>query len=335
LPPEAMRDGKPVRYMKSLNQVEPRHLISELPHMILESGAYYIDKRLIATGTTDGIIIAADDVDIDLKNMSIMGRPGSTNSSGIVVAGDVRNVSIHDGTIGGWNGWGIDGINMAGCKLRRLEVKGCGKGGVRVGGDSELALCRVADCQGVGIEVGADCFVRDCRSVRNRIVGIMVGGSSSVRECSVHSTQGEGIKCAGSAVVKECVAIDNHINGIAVDTGCCVIGNNCIGNGHGETNGAGIVAIGRGNRIENNNVVGNNIGVRVSGSGNRIQNNHMLDSNIGFKDEGNHNLVVRNSAGGAGIPFETSADSSNGDIVLQPSGNFVVSNSWANFVIGN
>src|ERR1700733_13714764 len=73
--------GTPAPTMKSLDQVQPRTLISSLPFTISAPGSYYLTANLTVTGTGNGIVVTADNVTIDLNGFAMI----LTNPSGGIV----------------------------------------------------------------------------------------------------------------------------------------------------------------------------------------------------------------------------------------------------------
>lgn len=59
--------GPPAPTMKTLDQVEPRTLISSLPYVISTPGSYALATNLTGVAAAEGITITADDVVPDLK----------------------------------------------------------------------------------------------------------------------------------------------------------------------------------------------------------------------------------------------------------------------------
>ena len=76
--------GPPGPMMKTLGQIEPRTPISTLPFTIAESGSYYLTKNLTGAAATDGLIVQADNVAVDLNGFTLAGAPNS--KSGILVS---------------------------------------------------------------------------------------------------------------------------------------------------------------------------------------------------------------------------------------------------------
>src|SRR5688572_18815184 len=67
--------GPPSPTFKTLQQVEPRAPITNLPFTISQPGSYYLTTNL--TSATTGITIAASGVTLDLLGFELAGVPGS------------------------------------------------------------------------------------------------------------------------------------------------------------------------------------------------------------------------------------------------------------------
>src|SRR2546421_208449 len=85
--------------MKSLDQVEARTPIDPsqpgfaLPYTISQAGSYYLTANMTAAGATAGIIIAADDVTLNLNGFALTG--GSSGSAkGVDVPAARKNLTI-------------------------------------------------------------------------------------------------------------------------------------------------------------------------------------------------------------------------------------------------
>ena len=53
-PDEALLGGAPVAVMKSLDQVEPRKVIMNLPYVISQPGSYYLASNLVGIAEAHG-----------------------------------------------------------------------------------------------------------------------------------------------------------------------------------------------------------------------------------------------------------------------------------------
>lgn len=92
--------GPPAPTMKTLGQLEPRIPISNLPYTIKDSGSYYLTGNLAST--TNGIVIHADNVTLDLMGFTLSGD-GGAESNGIHVEGSSGNERYNLVIKGGWS----------------------------------------------------------------------------------------------------------------------------------------------------------------------------------------------------------------------------------------
>jgi parallel beta-helix repeat protein len=290
-PAEALQNGQPRAHMKTLDQIEPRTLITQLPYSITNSGSYYLARPMAGSPFSNGVTIAASHVKLDLCGFSIDG--GTTDSlCGVFVGGQAFNVSIRNGIIRGWGGFGVLATNAKDAVLADLKAFDNGHGGLYVGDNALIERC-AAYGNGVsappvnppwsdGIRAGAYSTIKDCKAMHNKGAGIHAYFHSRVAGCTASdSMNANGIWAEDFCTVTDCTAARNRSVGISVYSQCRVAGNTCAGNG--VTNDmtppdgmvAGICVQGNNSVIERNNVTGNGIGIEVidSAFGNLIVNN--------------------------------------------------------------
>jgi len=127
---------------------EPRIPVESLPgsvnalHVISESGSYYLAENLQGQSGKHGIVIAADNVDLDLGGFHVLGVPGSL--SGII--SDRQNVTVFDGTLLGW-GTAVDFENASRFILWDVVSMGAGADAFSVGSHGQVYDC---DAYGAG-----------------------------------------------------------------------------------------------------------------------------------------------------------------------------------------
>lgn len=134
-PDSAFSNGVPFARMKTLDQLEPRSPIFRLPHVIDTPGSYYLTGSLNMEEFpgSNGITIACGDVRVDLNGFSLYGGSNSMhairdNSS---ASGEVYNVSVYNGAIIGWGGWGMNCPSMGESEITRVKFYENGAGGGR------------------------------------------------------------------------------------------------------------------------------------------------------------------------------------------------------------
>jgi hypothetical protein len=214
--------GAPAPTMKTLAQIEPRTPISSAPFIISSPGSYYLTTNLTGAASGYGITISANNVTVDLNGFALQGVPSSLE--GIYLSGTSTNVTVRNGSISGWGGYGVYFGNYGNASqnlvLEHLTVS--------------------ANYSGI---YGANCVVQNCQSSDNSYYGIYVA-SGTVSHCLVQNNAYSGIYVDGP--------------------GSEVIGNHCIGNNPStNTYSAGIFINDSNNRIEDNHITAGNNGIMM------------------------------------------------------------------------
>ncbi len=139
-PSEAFDDeGNPVSNMKSLNVVEPRQPIQSLPCIITNPGAYYLTKNMSGSSSNVGIQIECGDVQIDLNGFALIGATDS--GDGIRVIGTNENISIRNGSVREWSGFGINAPGADDGTVQDIKANRNGFGGIRFGVGAMITAC--------------------------------------------------------------------------------------------------------------------------------------------------------------------------------------------------
>lgn len=323
--------GQDSGVMKTIEQVEPRIVISSLPYFITNSGSYYLTCKLVATNATAGITISADDVKLDLNGFSLNGMTNQNTSqngcSGIWIANNPPhyNIIIKNGVIRGWGWYGIFGTNASETTIENVKLYGNGLSGIVIGPNAMIDNCCLYNnghrSTGTmplnptfndGIRADDYSTVRECKARFNGGSGIYISFGGRVTGCTSCENLANGIFAESYSSIKDCLIIGNSGGGISVQSQCRVIDNTC--GRKMNTMGMGIRVDGTGNRIENNNVTGNQYGIQVTSGG-------------------SSNLITCNSASGNMYDFDMANSNLNsfGDIVPVAGGSVSNSNPWANF----
>lgn len=209
--------------MKTLNQLEPRQPISSIGYNITAPGSYYVTTNL--TGITNGIVIAADNVTLDLGGFTLT---GSGLYTGIVLLGTHTNIVIRDGTVTKF-GAGINAISANDSRFERLKVFQCSNG-FDAGTNAILADCSVTGCS-YGINTGPKAVLRHCYANNNTgvsVAGIWTGENSVIESCRATANTGtyvSGIIAMDGTTVTDCSASSNSWNGIYLGVG--TVAKNC------------------------------------------------------------------------------------------------------------
>ena len=253
--------GAPAPAMKSLQEIEPRTIISSVPFTISAPGSYYLSNNLtVATG--NAITIATNNVTLDLNGFTLSSTAAGANGSGVLINGAGENISIKDGVIQGGvtdNGSGSYGgpgfANGVYCPfgnnifVSKLAVLGCLSSGIYLNGNSTLVedcLVYAVGSRGISANIVVGSTASDCdgdgidaSSVSDSYGQTPYGGiginAENVNNCYGVSGSGTGIN-AGSSAHNSFGLSSSGYYGIYAVT---VV--NCYGTGY-STNSIGILS---------------------------------------------------------------------------------------------
>jgi len=292
------------------NRVQLNAQAITLPFTINQSGSYVLTSNLTGVIGQAGIIVAADNVTIDLNGFTLQGVPGGS-LDGIRPSGLRRNMTVVNGFVAGWDGHGITGYFNIGlgdniCDNMRIE-------GVTVSGNGNI-----------GILGRTGSLVRGCIAEGNGAGGIFTQNAGGIVEnCVARGNAGVGISIVDGAVVTGCAALNNTGSGIATGNGeITVVNCTAAGNGgHGIhagsvgrvtirgcmlkfNTGDGINVLSDSFVVENNSILNTAAGVHVGLSGNRIEANNVVSNTRGIDVDAGGNLIIRNSAKNNGTNYD-------------------------------
>jgi parallel beta-helix repeat protein len=316
--------GAPAPTMKTLDQVEPRIPIgvSTTPgdangiFNITNSGSYYLTGNVYGQTNKSGIVVAADNVTIDLCGYALIGS--TTNSlDGIRPSGTHQTIKIRNGIITGWGGNAVNasifgfppdfGASLNRCVYEDIVANDNG-GGIYAGSSSSIFRCVSRNNKGAGIRLSNSSGVcQDCLSDSNQGDGIDCAEGATVIHCSVQGNTGVGIYCGNSQqTIIGCNVRNNGGGGIFANTtlvrDCTIDGNTGYGVqivfssmiegcNIGDTTGSGIAGIslaGNGRSlIRGNNIHDNTVGITLTNNpgnciyGNTLRNTTDLDVGSG------------------------------------------------------
>ena len=273
--------------------------ISSLPLTISTPGSYYLTGNLTGVSGQNGIIIASNDVSIDMRGFTLTGVAGTGDGIRTQTPTLWRGIQIRNGTARGWGGSGF-----------QLQTA---NGGVF---DSLIAEGN----SGWGFVIGEGGTISHCTAVANAFSGVNAT-VATVSGCVSEKNGGHGYQIS-NVVLTDCVANYNTFNGV-MDTGvsrvdgCIVRGNQAIGietqssqvtdNNVQFNAGTGIDVSSVGSVIARNEVTANSQtgtgqGIRVTGDNARVEDNHVVDyagfavQDVGIAVTGAGNVVIGNSA---------------------------------------
>jgi hypothetical protein len=223
--------GAPAPTFKTLNQVEPRTnlVFASLPVTITQPGSYYITNNLTGVSGDSGIVISANNVTLDLMGFTLTGVSGSL--SGISVPAAQNNITIRNGNLVNWGGYGINASNASYCQISQIYVISNAAAGLTVGSGCLIDHCGASSNSSSGIITADSAVLNNCTSIHNGASGgsgISAGTGSTVTACvgsfnvPTNLTIGVsavGINLGSNSVIKNCSVVSNNL-GISTGAGC-------------------------------------------------------------------------------------------------------------------
>ncbi len=302
----------------NLGLAEPRIPVQSLPgsasavHQISQPGSYYLTASIPAQAGRNTIEISSDGVALDLGGFELVGAPEAL--VGILIVGLRHNISISNGVIRDWPGFGIFGDQTRNSVARHLHVLRCSQST----GAHAIYLnagCIIDRC------VGADCNATVFSLAHG---GLMYG-------CVTYSSQ-IGFKLFNGGTVQSCTSFQNSIVGFDFENDALFLDCNaerCLGHG--------FVGLARG-RFSRCRASGGLDGFRVQDSGNFLDECVATGcAGTGFALQGSGSMIGRCAASQCGTPYSIAPGNSHGPIVNAAgvgdiSGVPGANHPWSNFI---
>jgi parallel beta-helix repeat protein len=288
--------------MRTLDGVEPRIAIDELPFSINAPGSFYLVGDL--TSTTNGILVLSDDVTIDLMGYNLYG-PGAEGTHGIYL-NDRKNVVVRNGTVHGFD-YGLFASTSAGCQMLNLRVVHNAKDGISVSGSGHHVEGCLAAANGYrGIYLGEKSILKDNRAHHNGQDGILAQGSGSTVVGNVSYSNGlDGISVGTASTVIGNTAYDNGETGLSVWRACTVLDNAVYANNTANQMGDGGIYLWEDNLVKGNTVSDNRqANIYVAAEGNALEENLVSRSATGIYFAGSGNFYANTRSHGNTTAFD-------------------------------
>lgn len=206
---------------------------------------------------------------------------------------------------------GDDGFDInSGATLLNCNARRNGGDGFDVSSSSTLVSCVSRDNGNVGFRCTSGSTLQACTAALNSSEGFIITGSMAA-ECIGYANSGDGFRSSYGSL-RGCVARLNEGDGFQLEGSTLVLNCTALSNGVAASGGAGIFALGTGNRIDGNHVLSNDRGIDVDTGG---------------------NIIVRNTARGNTTDIDIAAGNDIGDIIDLSSvtGEFTTGTPWSNF----
>ena len=233
--------GPPAPTMKTLEQIEPRIPIDATrtpgdgaaTFRITAPGSYYLTGNLTGESGKIGILVAADNVTIDLNGFSMIGVGGSRAITTPPGGSAPENTTLRNGTITNWglavslgNKPRVERVNFTrntsgalACGQAALIVDciaaGNGGAGFATDGSAVIRSTIVDENAGSGIITGLGAVITNCAANNNGGIGILAGDNSTIRGCSSDNNGATGIAGQHRSTIVDSTAARNGLVGIA------------------------------------------------------------------------------------------------------------------------
>jgi parallel beta-helix repeat protein len=296
-----------------------------LPVTITAAGSYRLTGNLtVPDENTDGIVVSANDISIDLNGFAIIGpgacsgtpltcTPAAGTGSGVERASSsVRGTSVKNGSVSGMGYMGVLLGNQT--EVKNLRVRWNRLDGIYAGTSSTVSGNTARENGADGIQGGSGSTVSGNAARGNGDDGIEGGSGSTVSGNTARENGDIGIYASNGSTVSSNTASENGDDGIYAEAGSMVSGNAAYGNGDDG------IHTSSGSTVSGNAAYGNDddgISV-VSGStvsGNTVRGN----TGYGLKFSGidsaySENVISNNTAGtvdGSAVEFGQNACNGN------------------------
>lgn len=248
---------------------------------ISQPGSYYLPAGFVAPAGANGILIEASDVTLDLMGFTILGS-GGAGGHGVFVNGAMNNVSVCNGVIRGFGGYGLQsfsGLRNSAIGLRvsnnlqggiavnqfgRVVDCQCGNNttfGISVNTGSQVSGCVANNNGNNGFNAGPTCTFVQCTAFQNGADGFGTSSSSVLKDCTAHANAFHGYSLGSSSVARGCVAYFNGGSGFSMLSGSSLC-EACVGADNGSSGFTGTLAL-RGCIAHSNDMEGINNGAYV------------------------------------------------------------------------
>lgn len=174
-----------------------------LPLTITQPGSYVLTSDLTGVPGANGIVVAADDVEIDLNGFSIVGVPGAMNG---VIDLDVvhHGFVLKNGAIHHWPERAVEITEFHGARCENLSIHNNSDG--LISGTASVIIGSAArDNSGVGFWITEGGMITNC-SARNCGTAFYAGHGATVTSCNAYDSA-TGFRFDFDCVFQACGAV--------------------------------------------------------------------------------------------------------------------------------
>ena len=271
------------------------------PVTITAAGSYRLTSNLtVPNENTDGIVVDASDVGIDLNNFAILGP--------VTCSGTPLVCSPSSGS-----GSGVERTAVAnrGISVKNGSITGMGSFGVSLGDQAAVTNLRVRWNRSGGISASIGAIISGNAASQNGSSGIFASVGSTISGNTASNNGTDGISSSFASTVSGNTASNNGRDGITARDGSTLSGNTASQNGGDGIKGGGTRCTIIGNAALDNGDATNpttDDGIQCGGGcivrGNTVRANAGYGLNLDADSAYSDNVVTANATGtvtGAGI----------------------------------
>lgn len=202
-------------------RADPRTPIATVPYTIASPGSYYLAQNL-SVSSGDAIVIAADDVSLDLNGYTISSTANPAAGAAIAIANTRSNIQISKGQIRGtatlsgitFSGGGflngITGLSITAVRISDLSLRAIRGNGINLtaGSSGTVARCALQVISGHAIVVATS--VSDCALVQGGGIGV---DAQTVTNCYMQTISFSEHAIKGTTV-ENCTGLTNGGRGV-------------------------------------------------------------------------------------------------------------------------
>ena len=252
--------GPPGPTMKSLDQIEPRTPISAAPFTIGAPGSYYLTKNLTVS-TGDALVIASNDVTLDLNGFAISSTANPAGGTAILINSGLHNIAILNGLIesgvtesgGKFSGSGfangvlasIAGPVAVAVRVSHVNVYGCLVDGINIGNGTgatlvESCVVQIAGRAGIVGSSVKSSTASDCGTDAINAEAVSDSFGSSITASGIDATTAlncTGISQSSAGVLAVNAQNCEGVSGSSYGLEALYVAENCVGYTTGSASG--------------------------------------------------------------------------------------------------
>lgn len=291
-------------------------LLCEIPETLdWPCSATLAGTLTMAASTNHGITVTTNNITVDLAGHALVG-PGAAGA-GIYQRSGLRNLTVRNGTLSGWNGADGGGVitDGTGSLLENLLVSG-NERGIAAHKDTVIRNCVAQENSSYGIWAEEGAVISDCTVSSNGNVGLSVLGGV-IQRCTARYNGNDGIEMSYHGTLSDCFASYNIDNGFNITRGTLMncksyangnagfnlhtesMASHCQAQGNDEHGFAlsGSCLLDSCSATDNGGAVTDGAGVYVFSTYNELRNNVASGNDLGFSVNNAHNFLTGNKAG--------------------------------------